>query len=289
MRSTPPPARRRRRAARHGLLPAVAALVDNSTVLEPDHVLVFVEAPLCPEVSVGTKTIAAAIHPFEVLAGFRAPDSWSAFGIRVRGLAHHLDDPSSPAPQATAVTFLTDREGAESSLMRTGDEVTELPGPALGTIPDLCRRVLGRATEPPPFSPSALWTCVWLDGVLEAWGDPSQQCRLASGWGQLAVLHPAVATGARPSDFDDPASLIAAARAHAAQSSWSDLRAAPEPLTLPAGPLDRDVARWMDDGFFARWTVGAFPSPATVVTDLREMLGNRVGSDLTRVVVALLE
>ena len=60
------------------------------------------------------------------------------------------------------------------------------------------------------------------------------------------------------------------------------------PLALPGARLERDVARWMDDGFFARWTIGAFPSIATMATDLRELLGAPLGRQLLETTAALL-
>jgi hypothetical protein len=289
MRSTTPSARRRHGSRPHRYLGAVADIVDQATVDDPDHVLVYVEDPIHPEVSLGLKPLSAHVHPFEVLAGFTAPDEWRAFGIRARGRARHLDDPDvEPAP--TAMTFLVDRTGQEASRLRLPDGVSELPGPALGTIPDLCRRVLDLPTAPAPASTVLLWTSIWLDRVLDAWGQPHRRRALTSSWGQIAVLHPAIHAPAATDvlAFADPASLVTVARSHAAATSWEDLRRSPLPLTLPDGPLDRDIARWMDDGFFARWTTGAFPSPATLARDLRDLLGDPLGGQLVEVVVALL-
>lgn len=291
MRSTTPPVRRlRHRAPRHDLLPALVDLVDHATTDDPGHVLVHVSGPTHPEVSLGLKPISSEVHPFEVLAGCTAPREWSVFGIRVRGRARHLDDPAR-APVATATTFLVDREDHEASRLRMGDEVHDLPGPAVGTIPDLCRRVLGLPTPPPPTSTALLWTCIWLDRVLEVWGQPHRRRDLTSSWEQVAMLHPAVTAGS-PVDvtaMPDPATLEALARSHAAGTSWEQLRHEPALAALPDGPIEPRLARWMDDGFFARWAIGAFPSPLTMVTDLRELLGDPLGPQLTEVVVSMLE
>jgi len=291
MRSTTQSTRRlHHRGPHHRFLPAVAGIVDKATAEDPGHVLVYVEGPSHPEVSLGFKSLDPGIHPFGVLAGFTAPEEWSAFGIRVRGRARHLDQPNA-APIPTAMTFLVDREGAEASLLRLDGEVSEPPGPAVGTIPDLCRRVLGLPTAPAPASTNLLWTCVWLDRLLDTWGQPHRRRALTSGWGQMAVLHPAIHAPS-PADvvaFANPASLVTVARSHAAATSWDQLRRSPLPMALPEGPLERDVALWMDDGFFARWVVGAFPSAPTMVTDLRELLGDPLGGMLVDVALALLE
>ncbi len=292
MRSTTSSARRlRRRGPHHRLLPAVAEIVDQATVDEPGHVLVFVEDPVHPEVNLGLKPIDREIHPFTVLAGFTAPPEWAVFGLRARGRAHHLDAPAGTDPTPTAITYLVDRTGAEASRLRLANTVTEPPGPAVGTIPDLCRRVLGIPTAPAPPSTALLWTTIWLDRILERWGQLHLRPGATASWGHLAVLHPAIPAPAAPDvvAFADPASLISAARSHAAASSWEQVRCSPVPLALPDGPLDRDVACWMDDGFFARWAIRAYPPASTMATDLRDLLGAPLGRQLLEVVVALLE
>lgn len=291
MRSTSPtPRRLRRRGPAHGFLQAVAGLVDHATLDEPGHVLVYVEGPVHPDVSLGFKSLDPGTHPFEALAGFTAPAAWTAFGIRARGTARLLDDPDAP-PQQTAITFLVDRAGAEASVLRVHDVVSEPAGPAVGTIPDLGRRVLGVPTAPPPGSPALLWTAVWLDRVLEAWGQPHRRRDLTTSWGRIAVLHPAIHAPAPPDvvAFADPSSLLSVARSHAAATSWRDLRRSPLPIALPGGALDRSVARWMDDGFFARWTTGAFPPPAATAAELAALLGEPHGPRLLEVALTLIE
>ncbi len=99
------------------------------------------------------------VHPFEVLAGFTAPDGWTAFGIRaprVGPATSTIRGPSRPPP---ATTFLVDRSGRRGlGAAPRAVRSRTLPGPAVGTIPDLCRRVLGaphRARLRPP--PLPLW------------------------------------------------------------------------------------------------------------------------------------
>ncbi len=290
MRSAHPSVRRRRARGRvHGFLPAVAGIVDQATAAEPGHVLVRVDGSVHPDVNLGLKNLDADVHPFDVLAGFSAPDSWTAFGIRARGRARHLDAPDAP-PQQMAATFLVDRTGEEASVLRVGDVVTEPAGPAEGTIPDLGRRVLGLPTAPAPASTALLWTSMWLDRVLERWGQPQRRHDLTSSWGQIAVLHPAIHAPS-PADvvtFADPASLVTAARSHAAATSWAELRRSPLRLALPGGSLERDVAVWMDDGFFARWTIGAFHPANALASELCALLGEPLGRNLLEVTAAML-
>jgi hypothetical protein len=65
---------------------------------------------------------------------------------------------------------------------------------------------------------------------------------------------------------------VAAALAHAAAWPWSRLRAEPEALQLPDGHLPAPITSWMDDGFYARWALGAFPHLATLARDLFDLL-----------------
>jgi hypothetical protein len=282
--------RRRRRGPNHGLLPAVASLVDEAARAEPGHVLVHLEGPVHPEVTLALKRVDREIHPFEVLAGFTAPDDWAAFGVRARGTARPLDAADAP-PRPMAATFLVDRAGEEASVLRIGEVVTEPPGPAVGTVPDLVRRVLGLPTPPAPASTAILWTSMWLDRVLEQWAQPHRRRDVTRSWGHVAVLHPAIHAPSPPDvvAFADPATLVAAARSHAAATSWAELRRSPLPLALPDGALPRSIAEWMDDGFFARWTTGAYPSVVTRAGELRGLLGEPLGPRLLRTAVALLD
>ena len=291
MRSTRPSSlRRHRHGPTPGFLTSLAGIVDQATVDAPGHVLVHVDGPMGPEVNLAFRTLDADLHPFEELAGFVAPRSWTAFGIRVRGRAHHLDDPDAPSTRIAA-TYLVDRTGDEASLLRQGDEVSQPRGPAEGTIPDLARRVLDLPTGPAPASTAVLWTAIWLDRVLERWGQPHRRRDLTSSWGQLAVLHPAVHAPSPPDvvAFASPATLVSAARSHAASASWRDIRRSPIPLALPDGALPHAVGEWMDDGFFARWALGAFPPIPRSVTELAGLLGEPLGPQLLATTVALLD
>lgn len=243
---------------------AVARLVDEGAVDEPGHLLLHV-ADDGDDVLLGLKPLPADTHPFGELAGFTAPADWSMFGVRVRGTAHHLDD-DRPS-ERSVTTFVIDRSGDERSIVRIGARVEPLAGPASGTIPDLCRRVLGLPTAPAPPTTAGLWTVAWLDRLVEAWGDPARRGSLGS-WSTIAALHPAL--GAEVDD--DPAQLVAAAQAHAAAWTWERLRNEPHALLLPDGALPTAITAWMDDGFYARWALGAFPPPATLARDLAGLL-----------------
>jgi len=267
-------------------LQAVARLVDEVAVDEPDHLLVHVLDEPGPDLVLGTKPFDRSVHPFTMLAGFTAPTEWAAFGLRIHGRIRRLDEPGA-APVASRTTFLVHRDGSEASVLRQGDTAEDLPGPAIGTIPDLCRRVLGLPTPPPPAPTTRpLWITIWLDRIMTAWSDPAHRSQLSSCWPQVAAMHPAQGEPGPPGV--DPADLVAVASAHTDRWPWARLRAEAQPLALPDGPLPPDVAAWMDDGFYARWVLGAFPAAEDLADDLLSLLQDPVRSQLRTTLIALL-
>jgi hypothetical protein len=289
--SVPVTRRRRHRGADHTFLPALATIVDQATAEAPGHVMVRIEGPYQPDVNLGLKPLDEGVHPFDELAGFEAPEEWTVFGLRTTGKAHHLDRPGAE-PRRISSTFLVDRQGREASVLRFDDgDVLDGPGHAEGTIPDTCRRILGLATDPAPRSTEWLFSTVWLDRIVERWADPDRRGDLLSSFAQLAILHPAVHEPSPPDllAVADPASLAHVARRHAAATTWEQLRLAEEPLPLPDGPLSPWIARWMDDGFFARWVLGAYPHIATRAFEVKDLLGPSLGPRLMEALVRLLE
>lgn len=296
MRSTPS-RRLHSRASRHAprsarprgpaeeRLQALARLVDETTADEPGHLAVHA-ATDGDGLVLGVLPLDAEVHPFSQLAGTTAPGAWEVFGLRVRGSARGLDGGRSGG--ATATTFVVDRTGAEWSVLRRGDEVLDLRGPAEGTLADLCRRVLGLPTAPPPGSTALLFVLSWLDRAVAASGDAALQ-HLSTSWPGLAELHPAVAPGTDAAPLADPEALATAARAHTSAWSWSRLRAEPGAAPLPPGnDLPLAVTAWMDDGFYARWAFGAFPPAAQLVHELAGLLAPEVREPLLRSVAQML-
>lgn len=279
------------RSAAPSPLQPVARLVDELGEDEPGHLLVHVLDAPGPDLAIGTAPLDRSVHPFTELAGVTAPEAWHTFGVRVRGRAHHLDEPEG-TPEPVSTTFLVDRAGHEASVLRRGGTSLDLPGRAEGTIPDLCRRVLGLPTPPPPTPTSrSLWITLWLDRIMAAWNDPERRREVTASWAQLAGLHPAVA--ASPTDdllrIGDPSRLLVLARAHTEAWPWARLRAEPAAVALPDGPLPVEVTSWMDDGFFARWALGSLAPVETLVTDLLSLLDDPLREQLRACLIALLQ
>jgi hypothetical protein len=288
MRSTSSARRRRPRPARPRPIDAVARLIDEATVDEPGHVVVHVVEDGDDEIVLGVRPLPLDVHPFTDLAGLVAPPEWSMFGLRARGTAHDLTGVTAPSRMAN--TYLLHRSGQEAALLRRGDDVEALTGSAEGVIPDLCHRVLGLPTPPPPGGTALAWTVAWLDRIVEHWGDADTRHAVSSSWASVAVLHPAARTAPDVDllNLHDPDRLIEVARAHDAAWSWARLRAEPDALPLPEGHLPASVTGWMDDGFYARWALGAFPPAATLVHDLAPLLDEPLRAPFLHVIEGLL-
>lgn len=261
-----PTSSHRRLHARTGApaqLRALAEVVDELAAAEPGHLLVYAAEEPGGDLTLGTKPFDTSIHPFHLLAGFTAPPEWSVFGIRAHGTAHHLGQPEAAGPIST--TYLVDRGGREASRLRCADGPIDLRGPAEGTLPDLCRRVLGLPTPPPPApTPRLLWITLWLDRIMAAWADPAHRHRISSTWTDVVALRPPTA----------------------GVGTWAELRADPTAVTLPEAQLPAEVAAWMDDGCYARWVLGTLPAPDELVVDVLSVLDEAVS---TRLRAALLE
>lgn len=276
MRSCPPPS----------ALHALASVIDDSTRHESGHLLFHVvEEP--GDLVLGVRPLPLGSHPFDELAGFTAPTDWVMLGMRVTGTAHHLDD--ERGSQRSVTTYVMNRTGDECSLLRCAGVVTHLPGRAAGTLPDLCRRVLGLPTDPAPPSTAALWTVVWLDRIVDGWGDPSQRRALTTSWANVAALHPAATAVSqdRRRALDHPDQLTVLGRAHADAWPWARLRAEPEVIPLPDGVLPPSITSWMDDGFYARWALSAFPPAPTLARDLAGLLDDGVSERLLQALEGL--
>src|SRR3546814_8072944 len=97
MRSPLSARRLRSRPPRHDRLEPLARFIDLTTAGEEHHFVVYVEGHERPDdedLELGMLPLEPDVHPFDELAGFVAPDSWSAMGLRTVGTATYLDDPT---------------------------------------------------------------------------------------------------------------------------------------------------------------------------------------------------
>jgi hypothetical protein len=243
-------------------------------------------------------------HPLGPLLGFAAPQDWHAVGIRCRGRARRLqspgiDDPHTGGnPTPIVLTMLIDRAGCGAGIMRDGETLTPLQGPPEGVVADACRRALGLPTAPPPPDTIELWILIWLDRLVDAiavLGSAEPHVT----WDTIAALHPAApgrSTGIEPrttpsrSPFDVPSAapiaLAEASRQLAEAWPWHLLRADPEVVDTAGPPLPADIARWMDDGMFARWVLAELPELADLANAVEVLLPPRHAAGVAQTVIA---
>lgn len=200
-------------------------------------------------------------HPAQVLAGFIAPPEWFGVGVLVTGWQHDLTGQREKV--RARITTIVCRDGSAVDAVRTdADGLRLTEGEAEGLVPDTLRRVLGMPTAPPAPGDLDEWMAkCWLQIVLKQSKRGKREPKLR--WREVAALHPAIDTvGA------DPADLASVAPALATQMTWERFR------QIHADDGD-DLAAWMDEGMFARWSVQGYPP----VTELLRRAQRRLTPD----------
>jgi hypothetical protein len=195
------------------------------------------------------------------LTGFNAPIDWLAIGVSTGGNAYPIDEGCDARRRVRLVHLVTRRGMAASVVRLDGEEPRVLvgnasDGMAVGRVDDVCRRAL-RLPTAPAGSTLEFWALMWLDSII-AWGTDGAP----STWDEVAAHHLAVRVFAEAEPDLVPeasASLVRLGVLSASVHGWSELR-----TECGAGRWDVDgvspaVARWLDDGAFGRWLLGAFP------------------------------
>lgn len=208
----------------------------------------------------GFRTLEEGQHPLELLLGFVAPAPWTALGVVCFGWAAPGDvDPARhsitgvrpslhPRRLRVRVTTIVDRRGRKraTAALEDGTVVDEA---GEGTVTDALLRALRVATAGPPVPTSELFAAIWL-AELAATGRPLS-------WPEAALLHPALRVRAATFPKPQPEELISCGRSMHRALTWEKLRQRAADGRFDAGPdIDEELARWMDDGMFARWVLG---------------------------------
>ena len=190
-------------------------------------------------------------HPAEVLAGFIAPPEWFGVGVLVTGWQHDLTGQREKV--RARITTIMCRDGSVVDAVRTEAEgLKMMGGDAVGLVPDTLRRVLGLSTAPPAPGDLEEWMAkCWLQIVLTHTRRGKRAPKLR--WREVAALHPAIDTVRA-----DPADLAEVAPALATNMTWERFR------QIHADDGD-DLAAWMDEGMFARWSVQGHPPVAELL------------------------
>lgn len=169
-------------------------------------------------------------HPVDVLLGFVCPAEWAAFGLSHVGWSSPMGAvrPSRhPQRERVRITTLVHRDGAIASVLRfeNGKELSDT-SECHGMIPDVLRRALGVPTPPPALPLRAFMARLWLESVLR-----EARRRRPMTWKDVAALEP-----------------------HPSSESWSDLRWSVVTARRSLDEVTPEIAAWMDDGMFARWS-----------------------------------
>jgi|GEM_PF-1332904 len=268
-------------------LPALTRLIEDATITttRPQIIRVLSAGVSGDGVEVGLRDLDERDgNVVDALVGFTAPPDWLAVGVVTGANAWHLDRPDGEPSRAHTAHLVT-RSGAAASVIRLAGEEPVLiggddSGPIVGRIDDACRRVLDLPTPPgPPVA--EMWSVLWLGAVLEA--DPAP-----ASWEAVARLHPAFGAGDgeimavfghRPTRH-----LVELGHVMAKTLDWPVLRVACGAGQLGWHDIPPQVARWLDDGAFARWALWFFPPLPELLTAVEA----RVSPAITRRIHAAL-
>jgi hypothetical protein len=192
--------------------------------------------------------------PVASLLGFTAPPQWWAVGLLADGTSRDLDG-SDRAPGSTFV-HLVDRRGTSIHIVtRPGSEtIVSGPGPVVteGRTADVCRRILGIPTAPPPGDMTTHVIDLWLARAIRAALDEP-----GLDWPAVVSRNPAHQLAVPLTTAPTPAALARQTVAFGGQLDWDRYRLrCVDAGGTPFGELDADVAAWMDAGMFARWMLG---------------------------------
>jgi hypothetical protein len=199
-------------------------------------------------------TAVADPDPVAGLLGTVAPPEVWAVGLVADARARFLDD-GTPVG-ATSFVHLLDRRGSSVTVLRGPghDPLVTGPGTDLGEgrIADLCRRMLGLPTPPPPTDMTAHVVDLWLARATRA---ALQEPGLE--WAEVVARNPATELAVLTTATPTPAAVARRTRELGEQLDWERYRTrCIEAGGTPFGELDGEVLSWMDAGMFARWMLG---------------------------------
>lgn len=217
------------------------------------------EVPGAPPDAIGVTALVGP-DPVAMLVGLHTPaDRW-AVGLVSAARSRRLQDGDEAG--SGAFVHLVARDGTAITVFADdlGPEIVEGPSadPQTGRVPDLCRRVLGLPTPPPPCGLAPHLVDLWLaDLVRAAVEEP------AITWAEAASLHPAVGGEPPGRHAPPPAELVRSIAELDDPAHWETYRlACARKGRAPGAGLDRAALEWLDTGSFARWLLGeAAPRP----------------------------
>lgn len=289
-------------------VPELVALVDELESVHPDfdvpHRVIAILGDTKP--SSWQKSVIDIVdrEPREALLGFTAPPEMWAIGTLSSGWAAPVEDrddlargrtPMRPSAHPDACRMrmisITTRTGLTVARVAMADgrrheQVTDRADADVGVVAESVRRALGLPTAPAGFPPSELITSIWLNDVAGAAADAMSDGRVLT-WDQLARLHPALQMLKLAGRHDQPAELVAGARALGRVLTWETVQQQCADRAWLATIVEPEVARWMDGGMLARWLISHFPPIDHLLREATRPLGPDVSRQLLEAVERL--
>jgi hypothetical protein len=226
--------------------------------------------------------------PAEVddLLGRHAPAHWQGLAIILWGSSEPVV-PGRPAAfgPVLRVAYLIDRDDQHTITIAddAGHPLTSAESAPSGYVADVCRRVLGLPCEA-ETRPVGEWVMAqWLSRLLDTAADPATSARAADPTA-VARLHPAF----DPALANTPDDLAEATLETVAELPWPLLREQVADGLLYVESITPQLARWMDDAFFARYLLEAYRPLDELLDDLRLFLDGDTLDFVTRTVEATL-
>lgn len=203
--------------------------------------------------------------------GYVAPPECRAIGMVATGRLRCLDEAAEPpAHLASArsggarMACVVGRDGRTGwhMVLPDGSELTDVPEE--GCTLDILRRCLELPTPPPPAGTGRLAVSSWLGAIRRA-ARPGQLL----SWGQVLDLHPVFV------EADGPLGVPireAVTEAISNAFDWDLVRQAAIASPDGLGLVQPELARWMDDGMFARWVLDGLRPIDDLIASVRPFL-----------------
>ncbi len=205
------------------------------------------------------------VRPATSLLGWTAPRNVERLVVVCSGAATACDDRGRPLrwpddedsmePAAVSLVVAVDRQGRMEARLDAG-EGPRARRPAGGRMIDILLRCLELPTPPEGRDPAELLACIWLGAIL-ATGRGRHRHRGRLPWSEVLRLHPANHLLILDGGAELPRRALETVVQRAPKIwTWRELRRA----TVANGSLSELcpplLAGWMDDGMYARWTMG---------------------------------
>jgi hypothetical protein len=206
--------------------------------------------------------------------GWLAPPHCDALGIVATATVTRFDGPIEPPvpiplgrTPGARFACVVGRDALMGWSMRLPDGSELNEAPKEGRMLDCLRRCLELPTPPPPEGPGSIQSVLWLAAIVEE----GSQANRRLGWREVLRLHPVASGITETPDVEVTGqNLPELVRLSSSIWTWERLRRDTLINHWAADVVSDDVARWMDDGMFARWILAELPAADELLTRVRQ-------------------